>query len=232
MKILSVRRGFLADHSSTSYEFLAIDRPLDEKARAGVAALSSRADPTARRVAFVYHADGYDIPGGWLDLMFTHYDVMYSESYDWWTLAVAFDTDDDDLVAELERHVFLGTDDLGVSVDRRKGRVVVTISCRISTDVQFGMWGESRYDDDEDDEDDEETGDDPLVAIDDPLLDLLSRVRSSLMLGQFQPLYAVWETYGYDEEDANPDDAPPRPEGTKESHAVAEELSSILERSY
>ena len=30
MKILSVRRGFLADHSSTSYEFLAIDRPKRE----------------------------------------------------------------------------------------------------------------------------------------------------------------------------------------------------------
>ena len=230
MKILSIRRGFLADHSSTSYEFLAIDRPLDAKARAAVAALSSRADPTARRVEFVYHADGYDIPGGWLDLMFTHYDVMYSESYDWWTLAVAFDTDDDDLVAELERHVFVGVDDLGVSVDRHKGRVVVTISCRVSTDAQYGMWGESQYDDDY--EDDEETGDDPLVVIDDPLLDLLSRVRSCLMRGQFQPLYAVWEAYGYDDQDADPDDAPPRPRSTKESRAVAEELSSILESSY
>ena len=35
--------------------------------------------------------DAYDIPGGWEVLMEKYYDVMYSESYDWWTLALAFD---------------------------------------------------------------------------------------------------------------------------------------------
>lgn len=230
MKILSVRKGFLADHSSTSYEFLAIDKPLDAKARAAVAGLSSRAAPTSRRVEFVYHADGYDIPGGWLDLMLAHYDVMFSESYDWWTLAVAFDTDDDERVARLERYVFLGDDDLGVSVDRRKRRVVVSIGCRVSTGAQYGMWGESHYGDD--DEDEEELGDGPLIVTGDPLLDLLARVRSCLMQGQFQPLYAVWEAYGYDDEDADPGDAPPRPRSTKQARAVAEELAEILESTY
>jgi len=36
----------------------------------------------SRRASFVYHAEGYDIPGGWEPLMARHYDVMYSESYD------------------------------------------------------------------------------------------------------------------------------------------------------
>lgn len=33
MKILSVRKGFQADHSSTSYEFFAMDKPLDAMGR-------------------------------------------------------------------------------------------------------------------------------------------------------------------------------------------------------
>jgi hypothetical protein len=52
MKIISFRKGFTADHSSTSYEFLAIDKALGKQAKAEVAALSSRARPTARRVSF------------------------------------------------------------------------------------------------------------------------------------------------------------------------------------
>jgi len=111
MKILSVRRGFLADHSSTSYEFLAVDKPLGAKAQAAVSRLSSRASPTARRVSFIYHAEGYDIPGGWEPLLLKYYDVMYSESYDWWTLAVAFNTREKALVAKLSRYEFDGIDD-------------------------------------------------------------------------------------------------------------------------
>jgi hypothetical protein len=118
-----VRRGFLADHSSTSYEFLAVDRPLDAKARAAVARLSRRARPTPRRVSFVYHPEGYDLPGGWEPLMARYYDVMYSESYDWWTLVVAFDTQDKQLLAKLKKYVSTGSDDLGVSVSGRAGRM-------------------------------------------------------------------------------------------------------------
>lgn len=58
MKIIAVHRGFACDHSSTSYEFLAVDKPLDEKARRAVSSLSRRANPTRRRVSFIYHAEG------------------------------------------------------------------------------------------------------------------------------------------------------------------------------
>jgi len=44
----SVRKGFTSDHSSTSYEFLAVDHPLSRGARNKVASLSSRANPTRR----------------------------------------------------------------------------------------------------------------------------------------------------------------------------------------
>ena len=75
MKILSVRRGFASDHSSTSYEFLAVDKPLGKGERAEVSKLSSRVNPTSRRADFIYHADGYDIPGGWENLMARYYAI-------------------------------------------------------------------------------------------------------------------------------------------------------------
>lgn len=89
MKILSVRNSFTTDHSSTSYEFLAVNKAMDKQERKAVSSLSSRANPNSRRVSFEYHADGYDIPGGWRALMEKYYDVMHCESYDWWTLAFA-----------------------------------------------------------------------------------------------------------------------------------------------
>ena len=69
MRIISIRKGFASDHSSTSYEFLAVDKPLGKKEKDAVGALSGRASPTSRRVSFSYHVDGYDIPGGWRVLM-------------------------------------------------------------------------------------------------------------------------------------------------------------------
>mgnify|MGYP007113716346 CR=1 FL=1 len=47
MKIIAVHKGFACDHSSTSYEFLAVDKPLSQKARRDVSSLSSRAAGTA-----------------------------------------------------------------------------------------------------------------------------------------------------------------------------------------
>jgi len=224
MKILSVRRGFLADHSSTSYEFLAIDKPLDARAKAAVSRLSSRASPTSRRVRFIYRAEGYDIPGGWEPLILKHYDVMYSESYDWWTLAVAFDTTDKALLSKLEEYAFEGVDDLGVYVSHAKGRVVVTIACRLAADaLAGGAWDDRYYGDG--DEDDEDLDDGVAAATGDALLDLLARVRSCLMRGECEPLYAVWEEYGCEEEEG----APPRPKETASGRAVAAELSAMLE---
>lgn len=52
MKIISVRKGFTADHSSTSYEFLAIDDPLNQEEIDEVSSLSSRTKPDDRAASF------------------------------------------------------------------------------------------------------------------------------------------------------------------------------------
>jgi len=77
MKILSIRKGFTADHSSTSYEFYAIDKVLDSKEQAAVSVLSSRVNPTGRRASFIYHGEWSDLPGGWEPLMEKYYDAMW-----------------------------------------------------------------------------------------------------------------------------------------------------------
>lgn len=144
MKILSIRKGFQADHSSTSYEFLAIDKTLDQFERKAVADLSSRARPTKRRVSFIYHGDFNDLPGGWEPLMKRYYDVMYSESYDWWTLVFAFNTNQK-TIEEIKKYDFSGRDDLGVTVDSKGERVVLSIYCRLNAESLFCNGGE--YDD-------------------------------------------------------------------------------------
>ena len=227
MKIIAVHRGFACDHSSTSYEFLAVDKPLDEEARHDVASLSSRADPTQRRVSFVYHADGYDIPGGWQSLMREHYDVMYSESYGWWTFAMAFDAPKEQQEA-LGRYEFSGVDELGVSVSCDDSRVTVAIHCHANHDSLYEFedgfedYGYG-FEEEEEDEGDEESGPADLDS-GDGLLDLLSRVRQRLIEADCRALYAVWEVYG----DGDGEDAPPRPPDGDEGRDVAEEFQALL----
>lgn len=200
MKILSVRNGFTTDHSSTSYEFLAVDKPLSPKEQAEVASRSRRARPTSRRVSFTYHGD-YDIPGGWEELMEKYYDVMCSESYDWWTLAIAFNTTEE-RIAELERYDFRGEEDCGVDVIRVGNRVILAIYCRVDTEV-VGELAD--------------------------VLDILQDVRERLMQGDYRPLYAVWETYRFTDGDEE-EEAPPVPPDPEEGRDVTSRFAAILER--
>jgi len=196
MKILSIRKGFQADHSSTSYEFFAIDKPLSRSEREGVASLSSRARPSRRRVSFIYHGEWSDLPGGWEPLMEKYYDVMCSESYDWWTLAMAFDADQK-TIKEIERYEFRGTDDLGVSVDSKGKWVIVTIYCRLSP--EFYANNNSDYDYYEDDEEEDEF--EEAIESEDSLLNLLAQNREYLKNGDYRLLYGVWQQYGFESEE-------------------------------
>lgn len=196
MKILSIRKGFQADHSSTSYEFFAIEKPLSRSERGKVASLSSRARPSRRRVSFIYHGEWSDLPDGWEPLMEKYYDVMYSESYDWWTLAMAFDADQK-TIKEIERYEFRGTDDLGVSVDSKGNRVIVTIYCRLSP--EFHANNNSDYDYYEDDEEEDEF--EEAIELEDSLLNLLAQNHEYLKNGDYRLLYGVWQEYGFESEE-------------------------------
>jgi len=232
MKILSIRRGFTSDHGSTSYEFLAVDKPLTREAREKVKSLSRRVRPTRRRAHFIYHADGYDIPGGWEPLMRECYDVMYSESYDWWTFAIAFDAPEDQQ-KEIALYEFYGVDDLGVRVSTHGSRVIVTIHCRLEAGTVGYLLGEA-YEEDWSEEGEEEEGDEAAFETDDALLRLLTEIRRQLVNRDYRALYAVWEAFGYDIEEANGEGEdeskqPPVPSKKRVGMRVIEQLRGMLE---
>lgn len=194
MKILSIRKGFCADHSSTSYEFYAIDTPLNTKEQAEVSKLSSRVNPTGRRASFIYHGDWSDLPGGWEPLMEKYYDVMYSESYDWWTLGIAFNTNKK-TIEEIKKFDFAGVDDLGVSVYNKNNRVIVSIYCRFDP-VALENWDDDYYENDEY-FDDEEVN---VESTNDSLLELLQSNRDYLIQGDYRLLSGVINLYGIPED--------------------------------
>ncbi len=233
LKIISIRKGFASDHSSTSYEFLALDRPLDKEARVSVSSLSSRANPTRRRVSFIYHADGYDIPGGWRPLMKDYYDVMYSESYDWWQLVLAFPLPPQQQ-EEISKYSFDGIEDTGVDVSFYGERAIVTIFCRLIPIEPFhDEYWESFYEEDDIDNDEDNAFENDLVAeLQDPLLLLLVKIRKQLMEGDYRALYEVWKKYGYPDDEEEEEEEwpkPPVPEEKEAGETVIAEFAEILD---
>jgi len=226
MKILSLRRGFASDHSSTSYEFLAVDKPLGKDAKAAVSRLSSRTRPTSRRASFIYHADGYDIPGGWEPLMAKYYDVMYSESYDWWTFAFGFDVTPAQL-QQLHQYEFDGSNDLGIGVSSEDGRAIVTINCTLDSGELYHLQDNDRYyDEDCDDYDDFDEDSENEVYFGDGLLDMLTQIRQQLANGDYKALYAVWEKYG----DGNEENSPPAPAHQEMGGKLISEFKELMMR--
>jgi len=223
MKILSVRKGFQADHSSTSYEFLAIDKTLEQSERKAIAKLSSRARPTKRRVSFIYHGDFNDLPGGWEPLMKKYYDVMYSESYDWWTSVFAFNTSQK-TIDKIKKYGFSGSDDLGVTVDSKGDRAIISIYCRLNAEmVCFNDGVCDDYYEEEEDEEDEEFD---TMRPNDNLLNLLAQNREYLKKGDYRLLYGVWKKYG----SGLKDDGPPDLSGINKLPKPTEHLLSLLEQ--
>ncbi len=215
MKILSIKKGFMSDHSSTSYEFLAVDKPLGVNEKEAVARLSRRTSPTAYRASFVYHVEGYDIPGGWEKLMEKYYDVMYSEDYGWWTLAIAFDTTKKQF-RKLKEFKFRGYEDCGIDIEGDEKRVIVIIYCIIPDDKYFDVsenyiLGSKK------------------LGRDNGLLNLLSDVREQLKEGDYRALYKVWEVYYEDEEDDDEEhEMPKEPEEFERGKEIVEDFKNIL----
>lgn len=195
-----------------------------------VAKLSSRARPNKRRVSFIYHSDCSDLPGGWESLMKKYYDVMYSESYDWWTLAIAFNTNQK-LIKEIKKYRFCEDDDLGLDVDSKDTRIIVTIHCRLSTEL-MAKNDYPRYDDYEEDDSDETHDNAESLEANDNLLNLLAENRKYLQKGDYRLLYGVWKKYGGDSEEAEEPagKTPPKPSGMNQLPKPIKQLLSLLEQ--
>src|SRR5207302_4047134 len=84
MRILRVRRGFQADHSSSSYLFYAVDHEVSKAGQAIANRFSSRAEVDEQYARYVKWGESELSSGAFEALLDEHYDVMVEESYSWW----------------------------------------------------------------------------------------------------------------------------------------------------
>ena len=175
MRILSMRRGFDADHSSSTYHFFAIDR-LTAGQRQAVQALTG--ESARRRLRFHYGGD-WSLPDGWDDKLLTlGYDVMVSESYDWWAVYLSLPRDPEllDRLAAYECDL----DGNGLFLHTVGERMIVSFGMQLNYSAAYGAFGE-----------------DPFEG----LADLFEKVRGDLLAGDLSAAWAVYQTYGLDDEE-------------------------------
>ena len=180
MQILRVRRGFQADHSSSSYLFYAADKPVSEQGRRIAHRYSSRADVDKHSVRYQKWGDSDLSFGAYKALMAEHYDVMVSESYDWWTFIIAVPNSDTTKTLAKQFADARGGDDMGVDVERYGSRWAVSVYCALDQGC-FAM-----------------DDDDPFEH----LVKLLVKVRKEIIGGDFSFLTAVARFYGDSEQES------------------------------
>jgi hypothetical protein len=192
MRILRQRHGFQADHSSSSYLFYAVDHPVSAKGQQIAHRFSSRAEVDESTVRYQKWGESELDWSAYKALLSEHYDVMASESYDWWTLMIAVPKTDqtEELLAPFQDA--RGYDDLGVEVADYGRRLVVVIYCMFD-------YGGPAF----------QSGEDTLEE----LVELLVEIRREILQGNVSFLQAVASMYGAgeDEEEEEADETAPPP---------------------
>lgn len=183
MRILSLRHGFEADHSSSSYEFFALDKLTPEQ-RAAVQNLTG--ESPRRHLRFHYVGDWSDIPSDWPDKLLTMgYDVLVSESYDWW--AVHLSLPHEPSLAERLPQYECDSDGNGFSWRVVGEQMILYFGMQLDYGAAYGAFGE-----------------DPFEG----LADLFEAVRAELLAGDLSAVWAMYRTYG-GYEDAEPEPIEP-----------------------
>ncbi len=171
MRILSLRRGFEADHSSSSYEFFALDKLTPEQREA----VKNLIDESARRhLRFHYMGDWNDIPSDWPDKLLTMgYDVLVSESYDWWGVHLSL-PHDPNLMERLSQYDY-DADGNGFSVRVSGERMILYFGMQLDYGAMYSKFGEDAFE---------------------GLADLFAQVRDELLANDLSAVWAMYKTYG------------------------------------
>ena len=179
MRILSIRRGFEADHSSSSYEFFALDKLTPEQ-RAAVQELTSESG--RRHLRFHYWGER-SIPYGWEEKLLTlGYDILVSESYDWWGVQLSL-PHDSTLVGRLQQYE-CESDGNGFGLKVVDERMILYFGMQLDYGAAYDAFGE-----------------DPFEG----LADLFETARGELLAGDLSVAWAMVETYGgYADDEAEP----------------------------
>jgi hypothetical protein len=183
MRILSLRRGFDADHSSSTYEFFALDRLTPEQ-HAAVQSLTG--ESPRRHLRFHYWGDWNDIPSDWPDKLLTMgYDILVSESYDWWVVYLSL-PHDPDLLGRLLQYE-CDSDGNGFSSRVVGERMILYFGMQLDYGAAYNAFGE-----------------DPFEG----LADLFEAVRGELLADDLSAAWAMYQTYG-GYEDVGPEPVEP-----------------------
>jgi hypothetical protein len=180
VRILRIRQGFQADHSSSSYLFYAVDGEVSAVGQRVAHRFSSRAEVDEQFARYQKWGESDLGTNAYCDLLGEHYDVMASESYDSWTLMIAVPK-----TPQMEQLLrpFHDLDDgefIRLDVHDYRKRLAVEVFCEL--DYDGPSWGRHA---------------DPLEN----LVALLAEIRAEILLGDVSFLEAVAQFYGAGAED-------------------------------
>ena len=172
MKIISCCTGYATDHSSSTYEFYSLDR-LNKEQKEAVERLTGQR-PRGRNIGFQYWGDFQDIPSNWIEeLLSGPYDIMVSESYDWWSTKMSLPYDED-LPTKLGRYE-CEYDGCGFWAQRVDDKMLLSFGYQLEYGAAFDALGEK-----------------PFRG----LADLFEEIRGEILAGDFSALQVIHEHYG------------------------------------
>jgi len=172
MRIMSCCIGYVTDHSSSTYEFYSLDR-LTKEQKEAVERLTGQ-QPRGRNIGFKYWGDFQDIPSGWVEkLLRDPYDIMVSESYDWWSTEMSLPYDED-LLAKL-KHYECEYDSCGFWIQRMDDKMLLSFGYQLEYEAAFDALGANPFH---------------------GLADLFEEIRDGILAGDFSALRVIHECYG------------------------------------
>lgn len=182
MRIPSLRQSFEADHSSSMYEFFALDR-LTPAQRGAIRDLTKE---SGRRHLRLHYGGEGSIPDGWTDELLTlGYDIMVSESYDWWSVYLSLPHDPDRL--ERLQLYTCESDSNGFDISVVGESMILDFGMQLGYGAAYGEFGEEPFE---------------------GLANLIERVREELQAGDLSAPWAMYSIYGGDD-DHEPDPIEP-----------------------
>ncbi len=206
MRILRVRRGFQADHSSSSYLFYAVDHPVSAAGQKIAHRYSSHAEVDEQYARYIKWGERTLDSDAFPALLDEHYDIMVEESYGWWTLMMAVPKTPELKEALAGFADARGDNDLGVDIQEYRKRIAVSVYCQFEGDGVEFLEGDY-YDSD----------------IHQKLVELLAEVRAELIEGNTSFLSAVAEFYQALDDDEDQEES----DGDREESSPAVALDDL-----